>query len=50
MSTLGIRPVPLLLGVIFVLLGALLLLSVRAFASSTPGPTFKSVPTVTAAQ
>jgi hypothetical protein len=40
----------LLLGVIAVLLAALLLLSVKAFATAAPKPTFTSVPTVTAAQ
>jgi hypothetical protein len=46
MFTLGARTVPVLLGVIFVLLGALLLLSVKAFASSIPGPTFSTAPAV----
>jgi len=40
----------LLLGVICILLGALMLLSVKAFATAAPKPTFTSVPAVTAAQ
>lgn len=50
MFTLGARPVPALLGVIFILLGALLLLSVKAFTSSAQEPTFTSVPSATAAR
>jgi hypothetical protein len=46
MFTLGARTVPVLLAVILVLLGALLLLSVKAFASSMPGPTFTTAPAV----
>ena len=38
MHVLGIRTVPFLLGVICVLLGALLGLSVKAFATATPRP------------
>jgi hypothetical protein len=49
MFTVRARPVPVLLGVIVVLLGALLLLSVKAFASSPNRPAFTTAPAVTEA-
>jgi|SRR5579872_6913960 len=46
MFTLGARTVPVLVTVILILVGALLVLSVKAFASSIPGPTFTTAPAV----
>ena len=45
-----LRPVPLLLGLVALLTGALLFVSVNAFASQAPSPKFTAVPVVRAAQ
>ena len=50
MSTVRARPVPVLLAVIVVLVGALLGLSIRAFAFSATPPSFTSIPSVTGAR
>jgi hypothetical protein len=50
MFTLRAHPIPALLAIIVVLLGAVLLLSVKAFASSPQNPSFTTAPTVTAAR
>jgi hypothetical protein len=48
--TLRLRSVPFLLSVIVILFAMVAILSVKAFAASTPSPTFSTVPAVTAAK
>jgi hypothetical protein len=50
MRTIGVRLVPALVAVIAILLGALALVSMKAFAAATPSPTFSTGTMVTQAK
>jgi hypothetical protein len=50
MRTIGVRPVPALVAVIACLVGALAFVSLKAFAATTPRPTFSSGTMVTQAK